>query len=99
MATFKPAKSKTKPKVEVMPQFNYHHSFTPKKSSYAAPTQGLEHIILDNTRTAKVASTFNLNSLTPVGPYLAHRFFGALFKVNNFLNFCLLTMIDRSKCS
>jgi hypothetical protein len=36
----------------------------------------------------------NLNSLTAVGPYFSHRFFGALFKVDNFLNFCLLTMFD-----
>jgi hypothetical protein len=41
----------------------------------------------------------NLISLTAIGPYLAHRFFGALFKVNNFLDFCPLTTFDSSKCS
>jgi hypothetical protein len=39
------------------------------------------------------------NSLTAIGPYLAHRFFWASFKVNNFLNFCPLTIFDSSKCS
>jgi hypothetical protein len=39
-----------------------------------------------------------LNSLTAIGPYLPHRFCWALFKVNNFLNFCPLTMFDSSKC-
>jgi hypothetical protein len=38
-----------------------------------------------------------VNSLTTIRPYLAHRFFWALFKVNNFLNFCPLTMFDSSK--
>jgi hypothetical protein len=33
----------------------------PKKPLFAAPTQGLEHIIFDSTGTAKAASTFNLN--------------------------------------
>ncbi len=40
-----------------------------------------------------------LNSLTAIGPYMAHRFFWASFKVNNFSNFCLLTTFDSSKCS
>jgi hypothetical protein len=60
MATPKPSKAKKKPKVEGGPQFP-RHSFTPKKPSFAAPMQGLEHIIFDNTGTAKAASTFNLN--------------------------------------
>jgi hypothetical protein len=47
-------------KVKGAPQYQ-RRSFTPKKPSFAAPTQGLEHIIFDNTGTAKVASTFNLN--------------------------------------
>ncbi len=40
-----------------------------------------------------------VNSLTTIGPYMAHRFFWALFKVNNFLNFCPLTTFDTSKRS
>jgi hypothetical protein len=60
MATPKPAKAEKKPKVEGGPQFP-HRSFTPKKPSFEAPTQGLEHIIFDNMGTAKAASTFNLN--------------------------------------
>jgi hypothetical protein len=32
-----------------------------KKPSFQAPTQGLEHIVFNNTGTAKAASTFNLN--------------------------------------
>jgi hypothetical protein len=51
---------KIKPKIKGGPQFP-HHSFTPKKPLFAVPTQGLEHIIFDNTGTAKAASTFNLN--------------------------------------
>ncbi len=39
------------------------------------------------------------NSLTPIGPYLAHRLSWALFKVNNFLIFCLLTTFNSSKRS
>ncbi len=38
-------------------------------------------------------------SLTTIGPYLAHRFFWASFKFNNFSNFCLLTTFDSSKWS
>jgi hypothetical protein len=40
-----------------------------------------------------------INSLTAIGPYMAHRFSWASFKANNFLNFCSLTTIDNSKCS
>jgi hypothetical protein len=39
------------------------------------------------------------NSLTAIGPYMAHRFFLASFKANNFSNFCSLAMFDSSKCS
>jgi hypothetical protein len=60
MATPKPVKAEKKPKVEGAPWFQ-HCFFTPKKPSFAAPTQGLEYIIFDNTGTAKAASTFNLN--------------------------------------
>jgi hypothetical protein len=60
MATPKPAKAEKKPKVEGAPRYQCR-SFTPKKPSFAVPTQGLEHIIFDNTGTAKAASTFNLN--------------------------------------
>jgi hypothetical protein len=34
------------------------------------------------------------NSLTAIGPYMAHRLSWALFKVNNFLNLCPLTVFD-----
>jgi hypothetical protein len=47
----------------------------------------------DNTEDALI------NSLTAIGPYMAHRFFWALFKVNNFSNFCSWTTFDISKCS
>ena len=60
MATPQSAEAKRKPKIEVEPQYP-RRSFTPKKPSFAAPTQGLEHIIFDNTGTAKAPSTFNLN--------------------------------------
>ncbi len=60
MATPKPAEAEKKPKVEGAPQFQ-RRSFTPKKPLFAGPMQGLEHIIFDNTGTAKAASTFNLN--------------------------------------
>jgi hypothetical protein len=60
MATLKSAEAKKKPKVEGAPRFQ-RRSFTPKQPSFTAPTQGLEHIIFDNTGTAKAASTFNLN--------------------------------------
>ena len=60
MANSQPAEVERKPKIEGGPRYP-HSSFTPKKPPFAAPTQGLEHIIFDNTGTAKVASTFNLN--------------------------------------
>jgi hypothetical protein len=61
MATPQPADAKKKIKVEGTLHFN-RQSFTPKKTLFAAPTQGLEHIIFNNTGTAKAASTFNLNT-------------------------------------
>jgi hypothetical protein len=60
MATPKPAEAEKKPKVEGAPLFQCR-SFTLKKPLFVVPTQGLEHIIFDNTGTAKAASTFNLN--------------------------------------
>jgi hypothetical protein len=60
MATSQPAEAKKKPKIEGGPRFP-RCSFTPKKPLFAAPMQGLEHIIFDNTGTAKAAATFNLN--------------------------------------
>ena len=60
MATPQPAEAERKPKIEGGPRYP-RRSFTPKKPPFAAPTQGLEHIIFDNTGTAKAASTFNLN--------------------------------------
>jgi hypothetical protein len=72
MATSQPAKAKKKPKAKGTPQFNHRCSFTPKKSSFAAPMQGLEHIIFDNTETVKAASTFNLN-LKAISEHIANR--------------------------
>ena len=40
-----------------------------------------------------------LNSLTTIGPYMAHRFSWALFKHNNFSNFCPFATLKNSKCS
>jgi hypothetical protein len=71
MATPKPAKAEKKPKVEGAPQFQ-RRPFTPKKPSFTAPTQGLEHIIFDNTGTAKAASTFNLN-IEAISEHIANR--------------------------
>jgi hypothetical protein len=61
MATPQLANSKKKIKVEGTPRFNPRCSFTTKKTTFAAPTQGLKHIIFDNTETAKATSMFNLN--------------------------------------
>jgi hypothetical protein len=61
-----------------------------------------------NTQTRKSISGYMVllegapvmfNSLTAVGPYMAHRFSWALFKLKNFSNFCLFATFDRSKCS
>jgi hypothetical protein len=41
----------------------------------------------------------SINSLTAIWPYMAHRFSWALFKLNNFLIFCLFATFDSSKCS
>jgi hypothetical protein len=71
MATPKPVEAKKKPKVEGPPGFQ-RRSFTPKKPSFAALMQGLEHIIFDNTGTAKAASTFNLN-IEAISKHIANR--------------------------
>jgi hypothetical protein len=61
MASPAPASAaEKKPKVEGEMCYPCH-SFPPKKPSFQAPTQGLEHIVFNNTGTAKAASTFNLN--------------------------------------
>jgi len=60
MATPQLAEAEKKPKIEGGSRLP-RRSFTPKKPSFAAPTQGLKHIIFDNTGTAKAAYTFNLN--------------------------------------
>ncbi len=63
----------TKPKkVKGTLQFNHRRSFTPKKPLFAAPTQGLKHIIFDNMGTAKEASTFNLN-LEAISEHVTNR--------------------------
>jgi hypothetical protein len=61
LVTSQLAETKKIPKVKGTQQFNHRCSFTPNKPLFAAPMQGLEHIIFDNTGTAKAASTFNLN--------------------------------------
>ena len=71
MATPKFPEAKKKPKVEGAPQFQ-RRSFTPKKPLFVVPTQGLEHIIFDNTGTAKAASTFNLN-IEAISEHIANR--------------------------
>jgi hypothetical protein len=71
METPQPADAKVKVKVKGTPHFN-RQSFTPKKSTFVAPTQGLEHIIFDNTGTAKAASTFNLN-IEAISEHIANR--------------------------
>ncbi len=71
MATSQPAEAEKKPKIEGGPRCP-RCSFTPKKPSFAAPTQGFEHIIFDNTWTAKAASTFNLN-IKALSEHIANR--------------------------
>jgi hypothetical protein len=64
MATPQPptmAEAEKKPNVEGGQQCFPHCNFTPKKPLFTAPTQGLEHIIFDNTGTTKAAPTINLN--------------------------------------
>ncbi len=56
MSTPQLAEAEKKPKTEGGPRFP-RHSFTPKKPLLTAPTQGLEHIMFDNTATAKATST------------------------------------------
>ena len=71
MATPQPAEAERKPKIKGGTRYP-HRSFTPKKPPFAAPTQGLEHIIFDNTGTAKAASTFNLN-IEALSEHVANR--------------------------
>jgi hypothetical protein len=71
MATSQLAEAKKKPKIKGGPRFP-RHSFTPKKPLFAAPMQGLEHIIFDNMGTAKAASTFNLN-IKALSEHIANR--------------------------
>jgi hypothetical protein len=71
MATSQPAEAKKKPKIKGGLRFP-RRSFTPKKPLFAAPTQGLEHNIFDNTGTAKAASTFNLN-IKALSEHIANR--------------------------
>jgi hypothetical protein len=71
MATPQRAEAKRKPKIKGGPRYP-HRSFTPRKPPFAAPTQGLEHIIFDSTGTAKVASTFNLN-IEALSEHVANR--------------------------
>jgi hypothetical protein len=64
MATPQPpaaAEAEKKPKVKGGQHQFPCRSFQPKKPAFTVPTQGLAHIIFDNTGTAKVVSTFNLN--------------------------------------
>jgi hypothetical protein len=75
MATPQPlpaAEAKKKPKVKGGQQHFHHHTFTLKKPVLAAPTQGLKHIIFDNTGTAKAASTFNLK-IEAISKHLTNR--------------------------
>ena len=71
MATPQLAEAEKKPKIEEGPRYP-RRSFTPKKPSFAVPTQGLEHIIFDNMGTAKAASTFNLN-IKALSEHIANR--------------------------
>ena len=71
MATPQPAEPERKLKIEGGPRYP-HRSLTPKKPSFAAPTQGLKHIIFDNTGTVKAGSTFNLNIKT-LSEHVANR--------------------------
>ena len=71
MASPQPAEAERKPKIKGGPRYP-HRSFTPRKPPFAAPTQGLEHIIFDSTGTAKAASTFNLN-IEALSEHVANR--------------------------
>jgi hypothetical protein len=75
MATPQPppaAEVKKKPKVEGGQQRFHRCTFTPKKTAFTAPTQGLEHIIFDNMGTVKAAFTFNLN-IKAISKHLVNR--------------------------
>jgi hypothetical protein len=62
-------------------------------------TNKKEEIIEQKFSDGTLIAVKLFNSLTAIGPYMAHSFSWALFKVNNFLNFCPLTSFDSSKCS
>jgi hypothetical protein len=80
MATQTPpsAADKKKPMVSGRQQHYPSQPFK-KKPAFAAPMQGLEHIIFDNTGTAKAASNFNLN-IKAISEHLANhlKFYGPL---------------------
>ena len=71
MATPQPAEAKRKPKIEGGPRYS-RRSFTPKKPPFAAPMQGLKHMIFDETGTAKKAPTYNLN-IKALSEHVANR--------------------------
>jgi hypothetical protein len=55
-----------------------------------------EHLLEEICKGLRVWAA-GLNSLTTIGPYMAHRFSWALFKLNNFRIFvCLLRMIAQN---
>ncbi len=45
------------------------------------------NLILGTKTMNEFGIILDFNSLTAIGPYMAHKFFFALFKANNFLNF------------
>ncbi len=71
MATPQPANAMAKVTVKGTPRFN-RQSFISKKTTLAAPMQGLEHIIFNNTGIAKATSTFNLN-IEAISKHIANR--------------------------
>jgi hypothetical protein len=71
MAISQPANAEKKIKVKGILRFTSRRSFTPKKTMFAAPTQGLKHIF-DNTGIAKATSTFNLN-VKAISEHIANR--------------------------
>jgi hypothetical protein len=75
MATPQPppvAEAKKKPNVKGGQQRFHSCTLTQKKPAFASPTQCLEHIIFDNTGTAKAVSTFNLN-IEAISKHLVNR--------------------------
>jgi hypothetical protein len=53
----------------------------------SALTKGIITKLLGATKLVRTLAG-RLNSLTAIGPHMAHRFSWASFKLNNFLNFC-----------